>query len=55
MADDGAVGVLLAFGYRQVLPVRFRPVGVVAFLVFMVGINVMIYSQGVLPYWYLAS
>lgn len=51
----GAVGVLLAFGYRQVLPVRFRPVGVVAFLVFMVGTNVMIYSQGVLPYWYLAS
>ncbi len=51
----GAVAVIIAFGYRQALPVRFRPAGVVAFLVFMVGINVMIYSQYVLPYWYLAS
>ncbi|MDQ2682814.1 MAG: hypothetical protein M3Y37_04745 [Chloroflexota bacterium] len=50
-----AVAILLAFGYRALLPVRVRPVGVVAFLMFMVGINVLIYSQAVLPYWYLAS
>jgi hypothetical protein len=51
----GPIAVLLALGFRQLMPVRFRPIGVVVFLVFMVGVNVVIFSQSVIPYWYLPS
>jgi len=50
-----AVAVLLAFGLRQIVPVRYHSAAIVAFLLFMVSVNVLIYTQYVIPYWYLAS
>ena len=50
-----AVAILLAFGLRQIVPARYHSTAIVAFLLFMVSINVLIYTQYVIPYWYLAS
>jgi 4-amino-4-deoxy-L-arabinose transferase-like glycosyltransferase len=50
-----AVAILLAFGLRQIVPVRYHSAAIVVFLLFMVSINVLIYTQYVIPYWYLAS
>jgi len=50
-----AVGILIAFGLRLLVPLRARPLFATLFLLFMISINVMIYSQAVLPYWYLPS
>jgi 4-amino-4-deoxy-L-arabinose transferase-like glycosyltransferase len=50
-----AVAILLAFGMRQIVPRRYHTTAIVAFLLFMVSINVLIYTQYVIPYWYLAS
>lgn len=51
----GAVAILLAFGLRQLVPPRYHSPAIVTFLLFMASINVLIYTQSVLPYWYLAS
>jgi 4-amino-4-deoxy-L-arabinose transferase-like glycosyltransferase len=51
----GAVAILLAFGLRQITPVRYHSAAIVTFLLVMVSINLLIYTQSVLPYWYLAS
>jgi 4-amino-4-deoxy-L-arabinose transferase-like glycosyltransferase len=51
----GAIAILLAFGLRQIVPRRFNSAAIVVFLLFMVSINVLIYTQYVIPYWYLAS
>jgi hypothetical protein len=50
-----AVAILLAFGMRQIVPQRYHSAAIVTFLLFMVSINVLIYTQYVIPYWYLAS
>lgn len=50
-----AIAILLAFGLRQIVPPRFHPAAIVAFLLCMVSANLLIYSQHVLPYWYLPS
>jgi hypothetical protein len=50
-----AVAILIAFGLRQVVPARYHSTAIVVFLLFFVTVNVLIYTQYVLPYWYLAS
>jgi 4-amino-4-deoxy-L-arabinose transferase-like glycosyltransferase len=50
-----AVAILLAFGLRQIVPARYHSAAIVAFLLFMVSVNVLIYTQYVIPYWYLAT
>jgi len=49
------IAILLAFGLRLLTPARARPGIAAAFLVFMIGINILIYSQAVLPFWYLPT
>ena len=51
----GAVAILLAFGFRTIVPGRFHNVAASLFLICMIAANVMIYSQSVIPYWYLAT
>jgi 4-amino-4-deoxy-L-arabinose transferase-like glycosyltransferase len=51
----GAVAILLAFGLRQLVPARYHSIAIVAFLLCMVSVNLLIYTQNVIPYWYLAS
>ena len=50
-----AVAILLAFGLRQLVPVRYHSIAIVGFLLCMVSANLLIYTQHVIPYWYLAS
>jgi 4-amino-4-deoxy-L-arabinose transferase-like glycosyltransferase len=50
-----AAAILIAFGLRALTPDRARPGVAAGFLVFMIAINVLIYSQGVLPFWYLPT
>jgi 4-amino-4-deoxy-L-arabinose transferase-like glycosyltransferase len=50
-----AVAILIAFGLRQIVPARYHSTAIVAFLLFFVTVNLLIYTQYVLPYWYLAS
>ena len=49
------LAILLMVGLRQLLPVTWRPYGAGGVLVAMVALNVIIYTQHVIPYWYLAS
>jgi peptidoglycan/LPS O-acetylase OafA/YrhL len=51
----GAVAILLAFGLRQLVPARYHSIAIIAFLLCMVSVNLLIYTQNVIPYWYLAS
>jgi hypothetical protein len=50
-----AVGVLMAFGLRQIVPVRYHSAAIVTFLIAMVTANVLIYTKYLIPYWYLPS
>ncbi len=50
-----AAAILIAFGLRTLTPARARPGVAAGFLVFMIAINVLIYSQGVLAFWYLPT
>ena len=50
-----AVAILIAFGLRQVVPPRYHPAAIVTFLLFMLSLNLLIYTQSLLPYWYLES
>jgi 4-amino-4-deoxy-L-arabinose transferase-like glycosyltransferase len=50
-----AVAILVAFGLRQIVPARHHSTAIVVFLLFFVTVNLLIYTQYVLPYWYLAS
>ena len=49
------LAVILMLGLRQLLPTSWRPYGAGGVLVAMVVLNVVIYTQYVIPYWYLAS
>ena len=49
-----AVGILIAFGLRLLVP-RGPDRCSLRCSFFMISINVMIYSQAVVPYWYLPS
>lgn len=49
------LGIILMVGLRQLLPATWRPYGAGGVLVAMVTLNVVIYTQYVIPYWYLAS
>jgi 4-amino-4-deoxy-L-arabinose transferase-like glycosyltransferase len=51
----GAVGILMAFGLRQLVPVRYHPAAAVTFLIAMMTANLLIYTQYVIPYWHLPS
>jgi 4-amino-4-deoxy-L-arabinose transferase-like glycosyltransferase len=50
-----AIAILLAYGLRQIVPARYHSGAIVAFLLFMVSINVLIYTMNVIPFWYLPS
>jgi hypothetical protein len=50
-----AVAILLAFGLRQIVPARYHSTAIVGSLLFMVSINVLIYTVNVIPFWYLPS
>jgi 4-amino-4-deoxy-L-arabinose transferase-like glycosyltransferase len=46
---------VLMLGLRQLLPVRARPYGAATVLLLMVALNLVIFTQYVIPYWYLGS
>jgi hypothetical protein len=45
----------MAFGLRQIVPVRYHSAAIVTFLIAMVTANVLIYTKYLIPYWYLPS
>ena len=49
------LAIILMVGLRQLLPVGWRPYGAGGVLVAMVALNVIIYTQYVIPYWHLGS
>jgi len=49
------LAIILMVGLRQLLPVAWRSYGAGGVLVAMVALNVVIYTQYVIPYWYLGS
>ena len=50
-----AISLLLMLGLRTVLPARGRRYGQAAVVVSLVVLNLVIYTQYVLPYWYLGT
>jgi len=51
----GAVAIVIAYGLSVLTPRPIRPYAAGIFLTFMIAINLLIYTQGVIPYWYLAT
>jgi 4-amino-4-deoxy-L-arabinose transferase-like glycosyltransferase len=51
----GAVALILAYGLGSLMPRNWKPFASGAFLAFMIAVNLLIYTQYVIPYWYLAS
>ena len=49
------LAIIMMVGLRQLLPENWRPYGAGGVLVAMVALNVVIYTQYVIPYWYLGS
>ena len=49
-----AVALLLALGLRTLIPLRFHPYGQGIAVAAMVVMNVLIFSQFVIPYWHLS-
>lgn len=50
-----AISLLLMLGFRTMLPERWRRYGQATIFVGLVLINVLIYTQYVIPYWYLGT
>ena len=51
----GAVAIVIAYGLSVLVPRSWRPYASGVFLALMVTANLVIYTQYVIPYWYLAS
>lgn len=51
----GAVAIVLAYGLSVLVPIGWRRYAAGVFLALMVTVNLLIYTQYVIPYWYLAS
>jgi hypothetical protein len=51
----GAVAVIIACGLSAMVPRSWRPFASGVFLSLMIVVNLLIYTQNVLPYWYLAT
>jgi 4-amino-4-deoxy-L-arabinose transferase-like glycosyltransferase len=49
-----AAAILLALGWRTLIPLRFHPYGQGAAVAAMVAMNIVIFSQFVIPYWHLS-
>jgi 4-amino-4-deoxy-L-arabinose transferase-like glycosyltransferase len=49
-----AAAILLALGWRSLIPVRFHPYGQGAAVAALLLMNVLIFSQFVIPYWQLS-
>jgi 4-amino-4-deoxy-L-arabinose transferase-like glycosyltransferase len=49
-----AAAILLALGWRTLIPLRFHPYGQGAAVAAMIAMNVLIFSQFVIPYWQLS-
>ena len=49
-----AAAILLALGWRTLIPLRFHPYGQGAAVTALVAMNILIFSQFVIPYWQLS-
>jgi hypothetical protein len=49
-----AVAILLALGLRSLIPLRFHPYGQGIAVAALIVMNVLIFSQFVIPYWQLS-